>query len=163
MLNDVGPEIDPAGIERIGGYVGQDTRFTDVAAVAAALKERNGAMFPKLDDDGWQRFARRVSRDHGGDIGFDYDMAIADNFRVAAKQPPVTAWPYFQSLAERPVTILRGALSDLLSAGTAERMAAEIPGAELVTVPDVGHAPTLEEPESLAALDRLLARVIVAA
>ena len=57
------------------------------------------------------------------------------------------------------VTIIRGATSDLFSVDTAERMVRELPGAELVTVPDASHAPSLDEPESVAALDRLLARV----
>ena len=56
--------------------------------------------------------------------------------------------------------ILRGALSNLFTETTAARMLAELgPEAELTTVPDVGHPPTLDEPESLAALDRLLAKV----
>jgi pimeloyl-ACP methyl ester carboxylesterase len=65
-----------------------------------------------------------------------------------------------RALAGRPVTILRGDLSDLLSQDIAERMAAELSeDAELVVIPDTGHAPSLEEPEALAALDRLLERV----
>ncbi len=61
--------------------------------------------------------------------------------------------------AGRPVTVLRGELSDLLSAETAEKMASVIPDCELVTVPRVGHAPSFDEPESIAAVERLLARV----
>ena len=60
------------------------------------------------------------------------------------------------------MTILRGELSDLLSAEVADRMARELDDVELVTVPRVGHAPSFDEPESLAALDRLLARVLEA-
>jgi pimeloyl-ACP methyl ester carboxylesterase len=58
------------------------------------------------------------------------------------------------------VTILRGETSDLLSPEVAQRMRDSIPGAELVTVPNVGHAPDFEEPESIAAVDRLLQRVL---
>ena len=58
------------------------------------------------------------------------------------------------------MTILRGELSDLLDTEIAERMANEIGDVELVTVPDVGHTPNLEEPESLGAIERLLARVL---
>jgi pimeloyl-ACP methyl ester carboxylesterase len=39
-------------------------------------------------------------------------------------------------------------------------MAIAIGDAELVTVPHVGHTPNLEEPESIAAIERLLARVL---
>jgi len=65
----------------------------------------------------------------------------------------------FDALAGRPVLVLRGGLSDILSADTAARMAARGPDIELVTLSDVGHAPTLDEPESIAAIDGLLARV----
>ena len=76
----------------------------------------------------------------------------------AASAPDI--WPLYQALDGRPVTILRGELSDLLSAEVATRMANEIADVELVTVPRVGHAPTFDEPESIAALDRLFARVL---
>ena len=160
LLNDIGPEIDQAGIDRIGSYVGRDTRYPSWDGAAAALAERNRAKFPRWGDDDWMRFARRVCREEAGTIRFDYDMAIADNFRRAAEQPPSDAWPYYRELDGRPVTILRGEFSDLLSPATAEQMASEIADAELVTVPDVGHTPNLEEPESLAAVDRLLERVL---
>jgi len=117
-------------------------------------------MFPHWGAGEWDRFARRICREEGATIRFDYDMAIAENFRRAVEQPPSDAWGQYRALEGRPVTILRGELSDLLSAATAERMATEIADAELVTVPDVGHTPSFEEPESIAALDRLLERVL---
>jgi pimeloyl-ACP methyl ester carboxylesterase len=94
-------------------------------------------------------------------IGFQYDMRIAENFRAATEGPQGANWHLFESLAGRPVTILRGALSDLLSQEIAEQMVERLGGdAELVVVPDVGHTPTLEEPESRGAMDRLLERVM---
>ena len=161
VLNDIGPEIDQVGIERIGSYVGKDARYHDWDEVAEALAERNRDKFPHWAAGDWDRFARRVAREaDDGSIGYDYDMAIAANFHAAAEAPPMDAWPYYQALEGRPVTILRGALSDLLDADIAERMAREIGGVELVTIADVGHTPSLDEPESLAAIERLLARVL---
>jgi len=160
LINDIGAEIDQAGVDRIGDYVGQDTRYQDWNAAAAAFAARNRDMFPHWQDSDWQRFARRICREEGSEIRYDYDMGIADNFRRAAGKPQLDFWPYFRALDGRPVTILRGELSDLLSADTAERMASEIDDVELVTVPGTGHAPSLDEPESLAALDRLLERVL---
>jgi len=160
LLNDVGPEIDPAGIKRIGSYVGTDTLFDSWEDAAARLSERNHDIFPKWDSANWDRYVRRVCREAPDGIRFDYDMGIADNFRVAADQPPVDSWPLVHALAGRPVTILRGALSDLLSQDVAERMAADLDDAELFTVPDAGHAPSLEEAESIEAIDRLLDRVM---
>lgn len=160
LLNDIGPEIDQAGIDRIAGYVGEDTRYASWEEAEAALAHRNRDVFPRWGAGEWSRFARRLCREEGGRIRFDYDMAIADNFHRSAAEPQVDAWPYYRALEGRPVTILRGELSDLLSAVTAERMAAEIEDVELVTIPDVGHTPSFEEPESLAALERLLERVL---
>ena len=160
LLNDIGPEIDQAGIDRIGSYVGKDERYASWEEAGAALAMRNKDMFPRWGADDWQRFARRVCRLEGGTVRYDYDMAIADNFQRAAGQPPVEAWPYYRALDGRPVTILRGELSDLLSADAAGRMVREIDDAILVTVPDVGHTPNFEEAESVAALDRLLERVL---
>ena len=103
----------------------------------------------------------RFVREEDGEIIFDYDMAIASNFRSAAEGPQGANWEIYDSLAGRPVLILRGALSALLPEDVAERMVARLAGdAELVVVPRVGHAPSLEEPEALAAMDRLLERVL---
>jgi len=96
----------------------------------------------------------------GGRIVFDYDMNIAAPFEAAENAVPAPdMWPMFDALAGCPVLVLRGGLSDILSADTAARMAARGANIELVTLPDVGHAPTLDEPQSVAAIDRLLARV----
>ena len=164
LLNDVGPEVGPVGIEHIATYVGQEVLFESWEDAAAQLRERNGDLFPNWTDEDWDRFARRVSREDKDGIRFDYDMRLADNFQRAREVPPVDAWPALRALAGRPVTILRGELSNLLTEETADRMVAELDGdAELVVVPGVGHAPSLEEPESVAALDRLLQRVDAAA
>ena len=160
LINDIGPEIDPAGLDRIGTYVGKDVRFESWDDAAAQLRERNEDMFPNWTDGEWHRFVRRIAYEADDGIRFQYDMGIADNFRLATETPSADAWPMLRALAGRPVTILRGALSDLFSQQVAERMVSELGGdAELVMIPDTGHAPSLEEPEALAALDRLLERV----
>jgi pimeloyl-ACP methyl ester carboxylesterase len=160
LLNDIGPVIDHAGIERIGGYVGLDHRFASWEEAIAEVSARNAACFPKWGAGEWERYVRRICRAEKGQIRFDYDMAIAENFRRAAEMPPGDAWPLYRALDGRPVTILRGELSDLLSEATAQAMATEVGDAELVTVPDVGHTPSFEEPESQRAMDRLLERVL---
>ncbi len=160
LLNDTGPEIEQAGLTRISGYVGQTAAYTSWRALAGDIASRNADAFPDYDEAQWLAFARRTASEHGGKIGFDYDPGIAQVFHATADAPPMSAWPYFKALAGRPVTVLRGELTDLLSAQVAERMAREIPDVELVTVPRVGHAPALDEPASLAAIERLLARVL---
>ena len=146
-----------AGIERIAGYVGKEVRFAGWDDAIATVAERTADVYPDYGPAEWERFVRRMAREDGSDVVFDYDMRIADNFESAATAPEI--WPLFQALDGRPVTILRGELSDLLSADVAARMATAIDDAELVTVPRVGHAPSFDEPESIAALERLLDRV----
>ena len=160
LLNDIGPEIDRAGVERIAGYVGTAARFASWDEAIDQVSSRNLDIYPDYSRADWDRFVRRMAREDGSAVVFDYDMAIAGNFESAASAPEI--WPLYQALDGRPVTILRGELSDLLSAQVATRMATELPDVELVTVPRVGHAPSLDEPESLAALDRLLVRVLAA-
>jgi len=160
LLNDIGPIIEQGGIDRIGAYVGQDRRFTSWDEAILELSQRNDDIFPYWRAGEWERYARRICREDRGSIRYDYDMAIAENFVRSAQQPQIDAWPFYRALEGRPVTILRGAHSDLLSAGTAQAMVAELEDAELVTVPDVGHTPSFEEPESQAAVDRLLERVL---
>lgn len=160
LLNDVGPRIDDSGIDRISTYVGKDVRFANWPSAIDEIAARNADVYPLWQREDWNRYVHRVCREGDGSVRFDYDMRIVDNFEAARNADPMDAWPFYRSLAGRPVTILRGGLSDLLSVETAEQMVSELAGdAELVTVPDVGHAPALDEPEARAALDRLLDRV----
>jgi pimeloyl-ACP methyl ester carboxylesterase len=160
-LNDIGPEIDQAGIDRIGGYVGREVVFDDWDEAIAVLTERNREMFPNWGPDDWKRFTRRIMHETADGIRFQYDMRIAENFRAATEGPQGANWHLYEALAGRPVLILRGGRSDLLSAEVADQMVERLAGdAELVVVPDVGHAPTLEEPEAQQAIDRLLERVM---
>ena len=164
LLNDVGPEIDPAGIARIATYVGKETQFSSWEPAIAAIGTRNRDLYPDYGPAEWERFARRLLREQpDGSLEFDYDPRIADGFKRPADAPVDAAWNMFRALEGRPVTVLRGELSDLLAPDVAERMAREISDCELVTVPRVGHAPSFDEPESLAALERLLERVIARA
>jgi pimeloyl-ACP methyl ester carboxylesterase len=162
VLNDVGPELDPAGIERIGGYVGKPLLFRDWDEAAAAFAEKYGEVHPAYGKNEWLRYAKRVARETDRGIEFDYDMAIAEPFRAMDDKTAAAgnAWPLLAGLAGKPVLILRGEHSDLLTARIAARMKDVLPGAEVVTVSNVGHAPDFDEPESIAAVDRLLKQVL---
>jgi pimeloyl-ACP methyl ester carboxylesterase len=160
LLNDVGPELDLSGIDRIKSYVGKPVIFRDWNAAAVQLRERSGDVHPAYGNTDWLRFAQRVCRETDRGVEFDYDMAIAEPFQAGNTGEVPDGWPFYRALADRPVLVLRGELSDLLSDPAAERMATEIPDVEVVTVPGVGHAPDLGEPESVAAIDRLLERVL---
>ena len=105
--------------------------------------------------------AKRIYRlNSSGRIVLDYDMKIAEPFRVPGNEAGPDMWQALEQLKTVPVSILRGQRSDVLGAATADRMLKALDHAELVTIPGVGHTPTLEEPDAAAAIDRLLARVV---
>jgi len=160
LLNDVGPELDLSGIDRIKTYVGKPVVFSDWNDAATRIRERSGDIHPAYGDADWARFAHRICRQTDEGVEFDYDMAIAEPFQAGNTGEVPDGWPFYRALSGRPVLVLRGGNSDLLSEAAAERMAREIPDVEVVTVPGVGHAPDLAEPESIAAIDRLLERVL---
>lgn len=163
LLNDIGPAIEPAGVQRIGGYVGRAQSHATWLHAARALAEAQRDIYPGYDLERWLTYAKRLYKlTPGGRVVLDYDMKIAEPFRVTGGAPEFDMWPAFDSLAGRPATLLRGALSDLISEETARQMAARVPGLEIVTVAGVGHAPVLDEPEAVAAIDALLARVVTA-
>ncbi len=159
-LNDIGPVIEPEGLDRIRGYVGQGRSFPTWMHAARAIEETQGLAFPDYQIGDWLAAAKRAMvLGSNGRIVFDYDMKIAEPLAATADAPQADLWPGIDGLAGKPVTILRGALSDLFSAATLAEMQQRLPGSEAVTVPRVGHAPALDEPEAVAAIDRLLARV----
>lgn len=160
LLNDVGPEIAPEGLERIRSYVGQGRSFPTWMHAARSLEEAQGAVFPNYQIADWLAMAKRcMVLSSNGRVVFDYDMKIAEPFARPGGEAGVDMWPGIHGLNGRPVLLLRGGLSDILSPETLTKMAARLDDCEAVTVPDVGHAPMLDEPEAVAAIERLLARV----
>lgn len=159
IINDVGPELEEGGLDRIRTYVGKDRRFADWDEIADAVAA-NGRGLPRhYGHDDWLRAARRLASLKDGEIRFDYDMAIAQPFEAAGPTPQVDMWPLFRELAKRPLLLIRGAESDLLGDKAFARMLEQAPGASFVEVPGVGHAPDLDEPAAIAAVETFLARV----
>jgi len=160
LLNDVGPALDDRGIERIRGYVGRSQSWPTWLHAARWFADFQGEVCPKWTLDDWLTHAKRLCKlGPGGRIGFDYDMRIAEPFKVPGGATGFDLWGAFRGLAGIPALVVRGEISDLLSAETVARMQAELPMMEDVTVPNIGHTPNLSEPEAVAAIDRLLARV----
>lgn len=161
LFNDIGPKIDIEGLLRIRSYLGADPQFDDWAAAVAAIKATNPG-FPGLSEEQWLTFARRVFRDDNGRPRADYDPGLAQNFPSvedirAGKMPEL--WALLDMMADVPSTVLRGEHSDLLSAETVARMQQHHRALAAVTVPERGHVPFLDEPESTAAIAEWLARV----
>ena len=154
VLNDIGPEIDPTGLERISAYVSQAPEmFADMKAVLKYYRENYGPMVEHLPEDQIADFARaNVRKDDNGIYVWKMDPAIR---KFAGPQPSIDQWDAVKAITA-PVLILRGANSDVLNPATAAKMVEVMPNAKLVEIPGVGHAPILSEPESIRALDAFL-------
>ena len=159
VLNDAGPEIDPAGAERIAGYVGKPVRVSSWNDAAAQARATYSAALPGLTDAQWLSYTRQSWREREDGIPVpDSDPNIGQLFRSGAATPP-NLWPVFAQLQALPILVIRGGMSDILSAATVERMAREKPELQQLTVANRGHAPLLNEPECVAAIDDFLQRL----
>ena len=160
VINDVGPEIESAGLQRIRGYVGRGSSCPTWLHAARTVADAHRDIYPSWELDDWLGMAKRLYRvTSAGRIVLDYDLRIAEPFRVLATAEGPDMWEALGGLAAVPVLVVRGGRSDVLSADVAARMIERLPQGELVTVPEVGHAPTLSEPAAAAGIARLLGRV----
>ncbi|MGQ9369960.1 alpha/beta fold hydrolase [Azospirillum sp. A39] len=154
VLNDVGPFVAKAGLERIADYVGKDPVFEDLAAVEAYLRFVLMG-FGALGDEWWRHMAETSARRlPDGRFGLAYDPGIGKAFSA---QPigDVDLWAVWDRV-RCPVLVLRGAESDILLADTAADMARRGPGATVVEVQGVGHAPSLMVEEQIATVRAFL-------
>ena len=160
VLNDIGPEVDPAGVARIQSYAGRLPQVRNWDDAAAQMKMTFGLALPEYSEQQWRAFARQsFDEGEGGVPRLAADPKIGDAVR-SIPVPPGAAqamWLALGRLRDIPALALRGAHSDLLSAATFERMGTEVPSMVTVTVSNRGHAPQLDEPDSLRAIDALLA------
>lgn len=159
VLNDIGPHIEASGLARIQGYVGPTQDAADWDEAAARCAAVNAVALPDFGPQDWLAFARRTCiQTPEGRIRFAYDPAIALSTRGAqpATLPP-DLWPLWDMLADKPVLALRGGHSDLLSAATVAEMGKRHRGAfTAIDVPNRGHAPILDEPAALSAIETFL-------
>jgi pimeloyl-ACP methyl ester carboxylesterase len=158
VLNDVGPEVDRAGLERIRGYAGKAAPVSSWPEAVATVRSVYGSALPGLSDERWERMARQSYRaDAHGVPQADADPLIGEPLRNSDSAAP-DLWPLWGVLAKVPMLAIRGAHSDILSAATLTRMQREKPDLQVLTVADRGHTPLLDEPECLGAIERFLSR-----
>jgi pimeloyl-ACP methyl ester carboxylesterase len=160
VLNDIGPALEVAGMLRIASSAGTARTVTTWTEAAADARAANAAVYPEFTDADWMTFARRVYReDSPGRIIRDVDPNVGRAVREPAGVPTGAVpdfWGAFDALDGLPLLCLRGELSDLLSAATVARMAERHAGMKSIEIPRRGHAPTLDEPESRAAIDAFI-------
>lgn len=151
VLNDIGPVIEPRGLARIKGYVGQLPQPKSFEEAAEVLRQLFSPQFPALSAGDWMELGQRTFRDQGGRIIPDYDPKLAHALRdVDIERPLPDLWQQFDSLADVPMLIIRGANSDLLSSATFEAMRARRWQCDALVVPDQGHAPLLTDDETIS-------------
>jgi pimeloyl-ACP methyl ester carboxylesterase len=177
IINDMGPDVPPAAVQRILQYVGRTPPAKDWSAAAREAKQNYGLAFPGLPDAFWEHHVRHYwTEDERGRPVPDMDPAIGDALRKTHKAMkillflrrmglvkrvrgvPIDGWDLFRALS-MPSLLLRGELSDVLTEATVERMQFVKPDLEVVRVPDRGHAPLLDEPAALTAIEQFLARL----
>jgi pimeloyl-ACP methyl ester carboxylesterase len=159
VLNDMGPEVDPKGLDRIKSYAGRLPAPKSWDEAVAQTRTMFGNAWPNLSEQRWSALTRRGYReDENGVLQVDADPMIGEMLRAA---PVATAdlWPFWKALRGLPMLVIRGAQSDILSSATFAKMKAENPDLKQLEVAQRGHAPLLDEPECIAAIDALLEQI----
>ncbi len=159
VLNDIGPELEPAGLQRIVEYLGiTPTPLNTWDDAVRALKKSNSSEFTDLTEADWLAWAHRTFRDEDGRPGLDYDPKLRDA-TLSASVGVSDFWPQFRGLGDKPTLLIRGENSDLLSTGTVAKMRRTKPDMTVVTVRNRGHVPFLDEPEAKSAILAFIAEV----
>ena len=157
VLNDVGPQVEPAGLERIRGYAGKAAPVGSWPEAVAQLRADYASAWPDLSDARWEQIARLSYRANAQGVPeADADPLIREPLKSSSAAAP-DLWPLWRALGRLPILVIRGAHSDILSVTTLARMQREKPGLEVLSIANRGHAPLLDEPGCVAAIERFLA------
>jgi pimeloyl-ACP methyl ester carboxylesterase len=161
VLNDIGPEVPAAGMQRLRQSLNDRKPSATWAEAARQSRHLNEMAFPDYGEAQWDTFARRTCiEDRDGRPVAAFDPAILEGLNEA--DPNAVApnlWAQWQLLGVIPILAIRGALSDIISAETLSAMAARHPAFTAITLADRGHAPMLDEPAAVAAIDEFLKRL----
>jgi len=159
ILNDIGPLIERDGLMRIKSYAGRIPVPKNMTEAAEIVRDLFGAQFPNLTMADWRAWADRSWREGADGLVARYDQRIGETLNdLTPDQPIPDLWPQFDSLPQVPLMVIRGGLSDILSAETVAEMCSRRPGLEVLDVADQGHPPLLAEPRVLAAISDFVLR-----
>ena len=158
ILNDLAPEIEQAGLRRIQSYVGKAAPVQNWGEACAQARLFNGTELPDLTDEQWLAFARNIYHQEGdGPPVLAYDPAIAEPFNSREGNTALASlWPVYDALPQIPLLLIRGEFSDIVARESVQEMQRRRNILQYAEIPNRGHAPLLNEPEALRAIDQLL-------
>jgi pimeloyl-ACP methyl ester carboxylesterase len=155
VLNDVGPVLAAAALDRIGAYLGKWPPLLDMEAAEAYVRSVSAPFGPHTDAE-WRFLTEHVVRENpDGSLRMHYDPAIAVPFNAELPHKDVELWKSYDAI-RCPTLVLRGEQSDLLTRDTARQMVSRGPRARVVEVAGVGHAPTLLHDDQIAIVREFL-------
>ena len=177
VLNDIGPEIPDAAVARIKAYAGQMKPATNWDEVVQNIRGAYELALPGMSPEFWEGYARLSYRENAQGVPKpDVDPAVGDTLRnppavIKALQwlnrrgllkriggVAIDPWDAFRAIS-MPCLLIRGAISDVLTPEIVGKMRAANPQLESVDVPGRGHAPLLDEPECVSAIDAFLQKI----
>jgi len=157
-LNDIGPELDRSGLDRIFDYIGRNPASRTLDALVARMPGTNPG-FGDVPNGRWAEVASRLYTETPEGLRITYDPGLRDSFLTAFGAPLPDLWPLFDACAGLPLALIRGGNSDLLAAATADEMQRRRPDMIRADVQGRAHMPFLDEPEALAALGAWIDRI----
>lgn len=161
VLNDIGPEVPNSGLRRLRDSLGTPAHIHTWQDAAAQAQRVNGLAFPDYGAGDWLAFARRTYAENAlGQPVAAYDPSILEGLNEAdLTAVPPNLWSLWDTLGSMPTLAIRGELSDILTADIFATMAARRSSLITVTIPNRGHAPMLDEPAAISAMDTFLDRL----
>ncbi|HET8609039.1 MAG TPA: alpha/beta hydrolase [Burkholderiales bacterium] len=154
VMNDVGPLVPKAALERIGHYVGKDPHFGTLDELEAYVRLVS-ASFGPLTDAQWRHLTETGAKQFDdGSWGMVYDPAIGDAFRNITLTD-VDLWQYWDHVS-CPTLVTHGTESDLLLPDIVSGMRERGPRPRIVEFPGVGHAPMLMAEDQVRAVRNFL-------
>ncbi len=158
VLNDVGAVVEMAGLLRIMVGLGRPPRAASFEAAGEQLKAENARGFPDVSRERWIAHARAIYDEEDGRpvLAYDPKLRFAVGAAIEGQTDRLSLWPLFEALDTIPILVIRAENSDILTAETVTSMQTHRPDLHYVEVAGRGHAPFLDEPEAIDAIESFL-------